>query len=73
MSHFWPYLVHVDVCKDLSPDTIELLCDADYWANNQKHRRQLRRDVQIKPVETRRNNNGVVLSDPRPILEFKAD
>lgn len=73
MKNFWPYLVHVDVCKDLSPDTIELLCDGDYWANNRKQRRQLRRDVQINPLETRRNDNGVVLSKPRPILEFKAD
>jgi archaellum biogenesis ATPase FlaH len=70
MSHFWPCLVHVDVCKDLSEDTIALLADGDYWANNQKTRRQLRRDVMIK---TRRNDNDVILSDSQSILESKAD
>jgi hypothetical protein len=42
-----PKLLYVDLAVDLTPDTIELVCDADYWALRRQTSRQIRRDVRL--------------------------
>jgi hypothetical protein len=42
-----PVLVHIDQLKDFDEPSIELVCDADYWAINKKTRRQIRRDTKV--------------------------
>jgi hypothetical protein len=42
-------LFYIDLTLDLDPKSIEVVCDADYWANNRRWEKQLRRDVKIVP------------------------
>jgi hypothetical protein len=42
-----PKLLYVDVELELSPDTIALVCDADYWALRRQTSRQVRRDIRL--------------------------
>jgi hypothetical protein len=42
-------LFYIDLTLDLDPKSIDVVCDADYWANNRRWEKQLRRDVKIVP------------------------
>lgn len=41
-----PRLFYFEVVVDLDPTSIEVVCDADYWAQNRRWK-QIRRDVVI--------------------------
>jgi hypothetical protein len=40
-----PKLFYIDVVIALDDTSIEIVCDADYWATNKRWATQLRRDV----------------------------
>jgi hypothetical protein len=42
-----PKLFYIDLVLDLNTTSIEVVCDADYWAQNRRWEKQLRRDVMI--------------------------
>jgi hypothetical protein len=41
-----PKLFYIDLVIDLNATNIEVVCDADYWAENRRWK-QIRRDVMI--------------------------
>ncbi len=45
-----PRLFYIDLVIDLDPTSIEVVCDADYWATNRRWEKQLRRDVVLVPA-----------------------